>query len=185
MNYLGKIAACTAAVMLAISVPSFGDWSLAGQAYAGNGNGAGNGGGGNNGGNGNGNGAGSGGNAGGSSQNGASTNTRTQTRTPTGIQQKTTTRTKTQTQTQTRTQNTLAVMNAAHASPIARMFAAPNSAVGRVATYDRARTAALALTDPVAREEALKNAVAQLQANFALTLTAEELNQLNDILDAN
>jgi len=191
MNYLGKIAACTAAVMLAISVPSFGDWSLAGQAYAGNGNGAGNGGGGNNGGNGNGNGAGSGGNAGGSSQNGASTNTRTQTRTPTGIQQKTTTRTttktktKTKTQTQTRTQNTLAVMNAAHASPIARMFAAPNSAVGRVATYDRARTAALALTDPVAREEALKNAVAQLQANFALTLTAEELNQLNDILDAN
>ncbi|HCL67054.1 MAG TPA: Holotricin-3 precursor [Rhizobium sp.] len=180
MNYLGKIAACTAAVMLTISVPSFSDWSLTAQAYAANGNGAGNGGG-NSGGNGSGNGAGNGSNAGGSSPNGASTNTRTQTRTPTGTQLKTTTRTKAQ----TRTQNTLAVMNAAHASPIARMFAAPNSAVGRVATYDRARTAALALTDPVAREEALRNAVAQLQASFALTLTAAELTQLNAILDAN
>ncbi|MFA7416190.1 MAG: Holotricin-3 precursor [Rhizobium sp.] len=184
MNYLGKIAACTAAVMLAISVPSFSDWSFTAEAYAANGNGAGNGGG-NSGGNGSGNGAGNGSNAGGSSPNGASTNTRTQTRTPAGIQQKTTTRTKTQTQTQTRTQNTLAVMNAAHASPIARMFAAPNSAVGRVATYDRARTAALRLTDPVAREEALRNAVAQLQASFALTLTTAELDQLNAILDAN
>lgn len=176
MNYLGKIAACTAAVMLAISIPSFGDWSPTGQAHAGNGNGAGNGGGSGNSG---GNGAGNGSNAGGSSPSGNSTNTRTQSRTPTGTQQKSTTRT------QTRTPTALEVMNAANASPISRMFAPPNSAVGKVATYDRARTAALALTDPVAQEEALTNAVAQLQAGLALPLTAAELNQLNAILDAN
>lgn len=180
MNYLGKIAACTAAVMLAISIPSFSDWSPTGQAHAGNGNGAGYGGGsGNTGGNGSGNGAGSGSNASGSSPSGTSTNTRTQTRTPTGTQLKSTTRT------QTRTPTTLEVMNAANASPISRMFAPPNSAVGKVATYDRARTAALGLTDPLAQEEALRNAVAQLQAGIAVPLTVAELNQLNAILDAN
>ncbi len=80
--------------------------------------------------------------------------------------------------------NTLGPLNAAHASARARERAAPNSSVGKIATYERSREEALALTDPVLRDQALDDAVAQLESDFGRTLTDDQVDQVNDLLDA-
>ena len=80
--------------------------------------------------------------------------------------------------------NTLGPLNAAHASARARERAAPNSSVGKIATYERSREAALALADPVEREQALDDAVAQLESDFGRTLTDAQVDEVNDLLDA-
>src|SRR5690606_16702700 len=58
----------------------------------------------------------------------------------------------------TKDQNTLGPLNAAHASATARANAAPNSSVGRIASYEQARDRALSISDPIKREEALDEA---------------------------
>ena len=80
--------------------------------------------------------------------------------------------------------NTLGPLNAAHASARARERAAPNSSVGKIATYELSREAALALTDPVLREQALEDAASQLESDFARTLTDDQIDQVNALLDA-
>ncbi|CAN7685557.1 Holotricin-3 precursor [Phyllobacterium sp. LjRoot231] len=80
--------------------------------------------------------------------------------------------------------NTLGPLNAAHASARARERAASNSSVGKIATYERSREAALALTDPVLREQALDDSVAQLESDFGRTLTDDQIDQVNALLDA-
>lgn len=80
--------------------------------------------------------------------------------------------------------NTLGPLNAAHASARARERAAPNSSVGKIATYERAREDALALTDPVLREQALDDAETQLESAFGRTLTDAQIDRVNALLDA-
>ncbi|SDP48635.1 hypothetical protein SAMN05428967_2343 [Phyllobacterium sp. YR620] len=80
--------------------------------------------------------------------------------------------------------NTLGPLNAAHASARARERAAPNSSVGKIAIYERDREAALALTDPILRDQALDNAVTSLEANFGRTLTDDQVDEVNALLDA-
>jgi hypothetical protein len=80
--------------------------------------------------------------------------------------------------------NTLGPLNAAHASARARERAAPNSSVGKIATYERAREDALALTDPVLREQALDDAETQLETAFGRTLTDAQIDRVNALLDA-
>ncbi|SFJ03804.1 hypothetical protein SAMN04515648_2580 [Phyllobacterium sp. CL33Tsu] len=75
-------------------------------------------------------------------------------------------------------------LNAAHASARARERAAPNSSVGKIAIYERDREAALALTDPILREQALDDAVTTLEANFGRTLTDDQVDEVNALLDA-
>lgn len=78
----------------------------------------------------------------------------------------------------------LGALNAAHASARARERASPKSAVGKVATYERAREQALAITDPAQRELALDAAVDQLDASFGRTLTSAQISKVNALLDA-
>jgi hypothetical protein len=78
----------------------------------------------------------------------------------------------------------LGALNAAHASARARDRAAPNSAVGKIATYERSRDEAMALTDPALREQALDDAVADLEAAFGRTLTDEQVDRIDELLDA-
>jgi hypothetical protein len=78
----------------------------------------------------------------------------------------------------------LGALNAAHASANARANASPNSSVGKIAAYERSREAALAISDPVARAEALRAAVAKLEADFGRTLTDAQIDRVNDLLDA-
>ncbi|NTS30589.1 Holotricin-3 precursor [Phyllobacterium sp. BT25] len=80
--------------------------------------------------------------------------------------------------------NTLGALNAAHASARARERAAPNSSVGKIATYERNREAALALADPVMRDHALDDAVSRLESDFGRTLTDDQIGQVNALLDA-
>lgn len=81
--------------------------------------------------------------------------------------------------------NSLGALNAAHASATAREHANPNSAVGKIATYEKSREAALALQDPDAREQALDDAEARLAADFKLAeLTNDQIRQINALLDA-
>ena len=80
--------------------------------------------------------------------------------------------------------NSLGPLNAAHASARARERAAPNSAVGKIATYERSRQEALALTDPTLREQALDDAVAQLETGFGRTLTTAQIDRIDTLLDA-
>ncbi|CAN7573789.1 hypothetical protein LJR231_004257 [Phyllobacterium sp. LjRoot231] len=80
--------------------------------------------------------------------------------------------------------NSLGPLNAAHASARARERAASSSAVGKIATYERSREEALALTDPALREQALDDAVAQLESAFGRTLTAAQVDRIDALLDA-
>ncbi|MDR6635545.1 hypothetical protein J2X72_004359 [Phyllobacterium sp. 1468] len=80
--------------------------------------------------------------------------------------------------------DSLGALNAAHASARARERAAPNSAVGKIATYERSRDEAMALTDPALREQALEDAVEQLETAFGRTLTADQIDRIDDLLDA-
>jgi hypothetical protein len=78
----------------------------------------------------------------------------------------------------------LGALNAAHASARARERAAPNSAVGKIATYERSRDEAMALIDPALREQALEDAVAQLETAFGRTLTDDQIDRIDDLVDA-
>jgi hypothetical protein len=78
----------------------------------------------------------------------------------------------------------LGALNAAHASLRARERASPKSAVGKIATYERAREKALAITDPTQQELALDAAVDQLDAAFGRTLTTAQISKVNTLLDA-
>ena len=78
----------------------------------------------------------------------------------------------------------LGALNAAHASLRARELASPKSAVGKIATYERARERALAITDPTQQELALDAAVGQLDASFGRTLTTAQISKVNALLDA-
>jgi len=68
----------------------------------------------------------------------------------------------------------LGKLNAAHASPVALAHAAPNSAVGMIATYQTQMGDALALTDPAQRDAAIISAREQLglASNKQLTPSA-------------
>ena len=76
-------------------------------------------------------------------------------------------------------------MNAAHASAQARKHANPKLDVGLIAAYDLLRQAALAIEDPVAREQALDDAETRLAADFGrAALTGDEIDKINALLDA-
>lgn len=178
MKHFARVAVCTAALAVALAMPSAGGFGFVDQALAGNGNGNG---GGNGDGNGGGHGGGNGGGSGGGQDNGhaseksqnGNTFGRLGTR-PAKVKE---------TETETVVADEFGPLNAAHASPVARMFASPNSAVGKVATYQQARAAALTLEDPAAQTAALDAAVDQLEAGFGLTLTTAQIDELNAILD--
>ncbi len=81
--------------------------------------------------------------------------------------------------------NALGALNAAHASAKARAHASPNSAVGKIATYEKSREAALSLQDPAAQQQALETAEAKLAASFGMSsLSPEQVSQVNTLLDA-
>ena len=81
--------------------------------------------------------------------------------------------------------SSLGALNAAHASATARAHANPNSAVGKIAAYEKNREAASALEDPDSQEQALDDAEAQLAADFNLTeLTSDQISRINALLDA-
>lgn len=79
--------------------------------------------------------------------------------------------------------NALGALNAAHASPTARAHAAPNSAVGRIASYERERDEALAMEDPAERDAALDDAVAELEDAFGRKLSETQIAEINALLD--
>jgi hypothetical protein len=56
--------------------------------------------------------------------------------------------------------------------------------VGKIAAYERSREAALSISDPVARADALHAAIARLEADFGRTLTVAQIDRVNDLLDA-
>ena len=76
----------------------------------------------------------------------------------------------------------LGKLNAAHASPTAFDHAAPNSAVGAIATYKSEMTAALALTDPAAQTAAITAARQQLASSTNKDLTASAVTKIDDTL---
>jgi hypothetical protein len=78
--------------------------------------------------------------------------------------------------------NELGRLNAAHASPIALQHAAPNSAVGMIATYDNQMNTALALTDPTARDAAITAARQQLALASDKQLTPSAVTRIDDML---
>lgn len=83
----------------------------------------------------------------------------------------------------TKDKNTLGPLNAAHASATARANAAPNSAVGKIASYEQARDSALAISDPIEREQALDDAKDQLETAFNRTISEKEFSQIDSLLD--
>lgn len=83
----------------------------------------------------------------------------------------------------TKDKNTLGPLNAAHASATARANAAPNSAVGRIASYEQARDGALTISDPIEREQALDEAKDQLETAFSRTISEKEFSQIDSMLD--
>jgi len=78
--------------------------------------------------------------------------------------------------------NELGKLNAAHASPIALQHAAPNSAVGMIASYESQMNSALALTDPTARDAAITTARQQLAAASNKKLTPSAVTRLDGTL---
>jgi len=79
----------------------------------------------------------------------------------------------------------LGALNAAHTSARARARANPNSAVGKIAAYEKSREAALAIQDPVAQEQALDAAELKLAADFGRpALPESEISKVNALLDA-
>jgi hypothetical protein len=78
--------------------------------------------------------------------------------------------------------NELGKLNAAHASPVAFAHAAPNSAVGVVATYQTQMNDALALTDPAARDAAIIAAREQLGLASNKQLTPSVVERIDGML---
>jgi hypothetical protein len=76
----------------------------------------------------------------------------------------------------------LGKLNAAHASSVALEHASPNSAVGAIATYKQQMQAALALTDPAARDAAIAAARKQLGSATDKTLTASAVTDVDGML---
>jgi hypothetical protein len=76
----------------------------------------------------------------------------------------------------------LGKLNAAHASATARGKAAPNSAVGIIATYDKEMNAALAINDPMARNAAIVSARQNLALNSNKQLTPTAAARIDSIL---
>jgi len=179
MKHLARVALCTAALAVAFTMPLAGGFGFVDQALAGNGNG-------NGGGNGGGHGGGNGGDHGGGNGGGQGSGHASDKSRNGNAYGKLDTRPAKMKEAEPETigADELGPLNAAHASPVARMFASPNSAVGKVATYQEARAAALTLEDPAAQTAALDAAVDQLEAGFGLTLTSDQIDELNAILDS-
>jgi hypothetical protein len=76
----------------------------------------------------------------------------------------------------------LGKLNAAHASSTALSRAAPNSAVGAIATYDAQMTTALALNDPAAKDAAIIAARQQLSASTNKELTVSAATRIDSML---
>jgi len=76
----------------------------------------------------------------------------------------------------------LGKLNAAHASPTALEHAAPNSAVGAIATYQSQMNSALALTDPMAKDDAITAARQQLALTGNKQLTPSAITQIDGML---
>lgn len=155
-------------------------------AYAkgeGGGNGGGNGGG-HGGGNGGGHGGGHGGSKGGnSSHSGNADSHRSSTNKSISHKSGSVTKSSVTKASATKDKNTLGPLNAAHASATARANAAPNSAVGKIASYEQARDSALAISDPIERERALVEAKDQLETAFNRTISEKEFSQIDSLLD--
>jgi len=77
----------------------------------------------------------------------------------------------------------LGKLNAAHASTVAMQHAAPDSAVGAVATYKTQMLAALALTDTTAQSAAITSARQQLATTTNKDLTASAVTKIDAMLD--
>lgn len=75
--------------------------------------------------------------------------------------------------------NELGKLNAMHASPVALQHAAPNSAVGAIATYRSQMNDALALTDPMARDDAITAARQQLASTSNKQLTPSAITKVD------
>jgi hypothetical protein len=73
----------------------------------------------------------------------------------------------------------LGKLNAVHASSVALSHAAPNLAVGAIATYQNDMTAALALTDPAAQASAITAARQDLAAATGKELTAPSVTHID------
>jgi len=76
----------------------------------------------------------------------------------------------------------LGKLNAVHASTVAMQHAAPNSAVGAIATYKSDMLAALALTDPAAQAAAITSARQQLAAGTNKNLTVSSVTKIDAML---
>ncbi len=159
-RYLAALA-CAGLAAGTVSLSQLGPVGFVTAAYAKNG-------GGNGGGNGNGNGGGNGGNASGhSADHGKSAEAHDKN------------------DAKSKEANALGALNAAHASAKARAHASPNSAVGKIATYEKSREAALSLQDSAAQQQALETAEAKLAASFGMSsLSPEQVSQVNALLDA-
>ena len=78
--------------------------------------------------------------------------------------------------------NELGKLNAAHASPVALQHAAPNSAVGVIATYQTQMNDALALVDPAERDAAITAAREQLGLASNKLLTPSAVERIDGML---
>jgi hypothetical protein len=76
----------------------------------------------------------------------------------------------------------LGKLNAAHASPTALQHAAPNSAVGAIATYESQMNSALALADPMERDDAITSARQQLALTGNKQLTPSAITRIDSML---
>ena len=76
----------------------------------------------------------------------------------------------------------LGKLNAAHAASAAMRHAAPNSAVGAIATYDAQMSAALALSDPAAQSAAIIAARQELSASTNKELTVSAATRIDSML---
>lgn len=83
---------------------------------------------------------------------------------------------------QLRAANELGKLNAAHASLTAQEHAASNSTVGAIATYRKAMTDALAITDTAKQDAAITAARQQLATSANVTLTASEAAKVDGLL---
>lgn len=184
-----RLIVVTAVATLALALPIHGNVSSVTLAVAkdGGGNGGGNGGGsgGGNGGNGGGNGGGNSGGRGGGYGNGnsASDENGLSARGGSKDNRGQSESRRTSARVDTLGADHLGPLNAAHASARARERAAPDSAVGKIATYEQERGLALEISDPVLREEALADAIAGLEDSFGRKLTDAQVREIDALLD--
>ncbi len=173
-----RLAAASAIAVIALSAPLSGALSLTDIAYAkdGGGNGGGKGGG-NGGGNSGGKGGGKGGQSGSSSHSGKSASAGKSQKSVSADQETD------DSGRASKDKSAAGALNAAHASARARARAAPNSAVGRIASYEQARDQALAVADPAERDAQLANAVSDLEVAIGTTLTEAQVAKINALLD--